>query len=147
MDAFIGCRCGFKLREFRVCGKRVLSYFVLAMKEFEVASVAGLDGLLDAMVARDEDCVRPTHQGTSIDFAVILQMQNGSSSNCPFNLFNARFLTTPCFSHELQDAFMERFLIHVLQTVAEKRQRFLLCDRGGEGGVDEAVERDALLFG
>ena len=60
-------------------------------------------------------------------------------SNRPFDFLNARFFAASRLSHELQDAFVERFLVHVFQPVAEKRQRFLLGDGGGERGVDEAV--------
>ncbi len=63
MHDFSGRRCGFILGEFRLCGERVLQHFVEAVKGTEIATVAGLDRLLDAMVARDIDWVRPAHQG------------------------------------------------------------------------------------
>lgn len=68
---------------------------------------------------------------------------NDLSTPHPFDFINARFRAAPSFSHEFQDAFVDRFLVHVFQSVAEKRRRLLLGGRG----VDEAVERDALLFG
>lgn len=45
-------------------------------------------------------------------------------------------------SHEFQNALVNFLLIDVLQAVDEERLRFLL----GDGGVDEAFHRDALLF-
>jgi len=43
------------------------------LKGCKVAIVADLDGLLDAMVARDEDWVRPTHQGNGLAAVAIVQ--------------------------------------------------------------------------
>jgi hypothetical protein len=70
-----------------------------------------------------------------------------SSFNRPFDRLNAWLLAALRLSHELQNAPVKHFLIQIVQPVAEECQYFLLGDRGGEGGVEEAVKRDALLLG
>ena len=69
----IGRRCGFILGKLRLLSERALQDLVEAVKGIEVAFVAGLDRFLDAMVARDEDGVRPPHQGNGLAAVGIAQ--------------------------------------------------------------------------
>jgi len=65
----------------------------------------------------------------------------------PFDFLGTRFSAGIRPAHEIQDSRMKRLLIAVSHSVTKEPQRFLLGNRRGEGGVDEAVQRNPLLLG